>query len=153
MSLSRRIRTVLALPPRRWADIVVITIMAARVEVALRKGGVHRAARIGAVHVDMDGTASAPGTPAEAGLTPRELEKLDTAWRVLRHGPFNGTCLRRALVGGYVLRHHRPLLRIGVSKADGTVAAHAWVDVHGVSLDPDGSGQYSPLTSPTAVTT
>ncbi len=99
----------------------------------------------------MDGASAAVAIPAEAGLTARELEQLDTAWRILRWGPFNGTCLRRAVVGGYFLRHHHPLLRIGVTKTGGKVAAHAWVEVGGVGLDPDGAAVYRVLLSPREV--
>ncbi|WP_166980303.1 lasso peptide biosynthesis B2 protein [Paramicrobacterium fandaimingii] len=149
MSLRYRVRTVLAYPPRRWADLVEAVAVAIRVESALRRGGVARAARVGHVHVLMDGIAAPTAPLAEVNLTPREREKLDTAWRLLRQPPFNGTCLRRAIVGGHFLRDRTPILRIGVSKENGVVAAHAWVEIDGVSLDPDGSERFSVLTAPT----
>lgn len=152
MTRSARVRTVLALPPRRWADLVTASVIALRVERALHRGGVARAARIGRVTVGMDGTAAPVGTAAEAGLTVREREKLDTAWRMLRHGPFNSTCLRRAIVGGYFLRDHDPVIRIGVDKTDGRVSAHAWVEINGIGLDPDGTGRYAVLTDPKGAT-
>lgn len=137
------------MPPRQILDIVVISVVAIRIEAALKHGGVSKAAQIGAVHVGMDGSSATPGAATDAGLSRRELEKLDVAWRLLRHGPFNGTCLRRAIVGGYLLRRHDPILRIGVAKSDGVVSAHAWIDVGGVSLDPEGSQRFAILNSPT----
>ncbi len=141
-------RTVLRMPPRRWRDLVVAAVVAARVERALRSGGLERAARIGGVRVGMTGSAADVGTVSQVDFTDREREQLDTAWRLLRQPPFNGTCLRRALVGGYFVRHRDPLLRIGVTKANGEVAAHAWLEIDGVSLDPDGAGKYAVLEQP-----
>lgn len=148
MALEQRIRTVLRQPPRRWGDLVVAAIVAARVERALQRGGLERAARISGIRVGMTGTAADTGSPAQVAFTSRERERLDTAWRLLRQPPFNGTCLRRALVGGYFVRDRDPLLRIGVTKVDGEVAAHAWLEVDGVSLDPDGAGKYAVLGDP-----
>ena len=73
---------------------------------------------------------------------------MDSAWRLLRRRPFNPTCLRRALLGGYVLRRHAPVVRIGVAKTDKLVLAHAWVEVDGVSLDPDAIVLYEVLRRP-----
>ena len=148
MSLKQRIHTVLRYPPRRWADLVVAVCVAARVEYALGRGGLKRSAEIARVRVGMTGTAAEAGTLADVDLSSREREKLDTAWRLLRHPPFNGTCLRRALVGAYFLHDREPLLRIGVTKKDGVVAAHAWLEVDGVSLDPDGTSKYAVMHAP-----
>jgi len=75
----------------------------------------------------------------------RESERLDVAWRILRRPPFNGTCLRRAMLGGFVLRRRDHAVRIGVRKVDGQVAAHAWLEVDGVSLDPDAVNEFHVL--------
>lgn len=56
---------------------------------------------------------------------------------VLRHWPFGDTCLRRALVLGQRIRRLQPTLVIGVRHDDsGALAAHAWLVVAGVALDP-----------------
>jgi hypothetical protein len=47
-----------------------------------------------------------------------------------------------------VLRRHAPALRIGVAKNDRGVQAHAWVEVDGVSLDPDAATMYEVLHRP-----
>lgn len=57
--------------------------------------------------------------------------------RVFRHLPFNDTCLRRALVLGQRIRRLDPTLVIGVRYDEsGALAAHAWLVVAGVALDP-----------------
>ena len=56
MALDPRIRTVLRLPPRRWGDLLVAAVVAMRVERALQRGGIERAARIGRVRVGMTGS-------------------------------------------------------------------------------------------------
>jgi hypothetical protein len=50
------------------------------------------------------------------------------------------------LTAGWVLRHHGPELRVGVSKSGGEVTAHAWLIVAGINLDPSGAAQFTQLT-------
>jgi hypothetical protein len=65
--------------------------------------------------------------------------------RVLRHWPFDDTCLRRALVLGQRIRRLDPALLIGVRHDDsGALTAHAWLIVAGVALDPL-AAKYAPL--------
>lgn len=64
--------------------------------------------------------------------------------RVMRSWPFGDTCLRRALVLGHRIRPLRPVLVIGVRHDEGALAAHAWLVVGGVTLDPTAS-LYAPL--------
>lgn len=149
MALRHRVATVASYPPRRWGDLIVAACVALRVEYALHRRGLQQAAEVGNVSLAMDGVAAPVALPHEAGLSTRELEQLDAAWRLLRWGPFNGTCLRRAIVGGYFIRERHPKLRIGVTKSAGSVAAHAWLEVAGVGLDPDGARRYPVLQSPT----
>ncbi|MBE7481012.1 MAG: lasso peptide biosynthesis B2 protein [Polyangiaceae bacterium] len=53
-----------------------------------------------------------------------------------RNWPGMSSCLPRALVLTHALRAHGAVLRIGVARgASQEVAAHAWVDVDGRSLD------------------
>lgn len=58
------------------------------------------------------------------------------ARRVIRRWPIEGTCLRQSLVVGQRLRSLDPKLHIGVRADDGTVSAHAWIEVLGGALDP-----------------
>lgn len=82
--------------------------------------------------------ASPPGPLApedDLALTPQELAAIQDARRVLGTRPFNGTCLRRSLLVGNALRSRAPRLVLGVAKRDGTVTAHAWIEVQGWTID------------------
>ena len=104
--------------------------------------------------------AQSLGVPLLAGQTPSATEpfverltaderrSLRAAARVLRRWPWEDTCLRRALATGHVLRHRSPSLRVGVAKIDGTVKAHAWLEIDGRTLDPDAPTEYLSLVDP-----
>jgi len=100
---------------------------------------------------DFDGT-SAP-TGANRPFSPRELLRIADTERVLRHWPPGGTCLRRALLVGWVLRRRRPVLRVGVAKIDGVVKAHAWLEIEGHPLNPLDPPGYQALRSVDMATT
>ena len=71
---------------------------------------------------------------------------MDASRRVLRHWPFGDTCLRQALVCGWLLRRLGPVLQLGVAKVDGEVRAHAWLVVGGTVVDPRRAvASYQPL--------
>lgn len=72
-------------------------------------------------------------------LTPRQRRQVRTALRLLKRWPLGDTCLRQALVSGYLLRDRHPVLHVGVAKLDGEVRAHAWLTVGDSILDPLGS--------------
>lgn len=95
-----------------------------------------------------DPAAPSPADAAHAGslaLGPRTIRRVRSGLAVLARGPFPDTCLRRALVLGWVLRRRRPHLLVGVRRSDGELLAHAWVVVDGVDLDPMSSRAYVPL--------
>ncbi|GAA4836917.1 hypothetical protein GCM10023221_12740 [Luteimicrobium xylanilyticum] len=141
----RRLATAARLPARQKVDAVQLVIVATTVELGLRLTTLPRLARLLRVRVALD---AAPSTVVDVdglALDERERERLDVAWRILRRRPFNGTCLRRAMLGGFVLRRRDHAVRIGVRKANGIVAAHAWLELDGVSLDPDGVRQFHVL--------
>jgi len=77
------------------------------------------------------------GAPVD--LTHRQRRQVRTALRLLKRWPLGDTCLRQALVCGYLLRHRHPALHVGVAKIDGEVRAHAWLTVGDAILDPIGS--------------
>jgi hypothetical protein len=64
-----------------------------------------------------------------------------------------GNCLSRSLAVLWFLRRHgyTPDLRLGVSLADGTFAAHAWVELNGVVLNDrrDVAKRFAPLSAAT----
>ncbi len=145
--MRRALRALARLSPRQRRVAARCAVVALAVEVSLRTSPLPRtAARFGS-RLSLERRPAATGDPGQH-LTARELEDLAVARRVLTVGPFNGTCLRQALVQGHVLRRRRPLLRIGVTKLDGTVTAHAWLEVAGTNLDPSGASRFEPLGSP-----
>lgn len=88
-----------------------------------------------------------------ANPAPETIDALRLATaRVQRYSPVPGSCLSRSLVLWWQLRrrHLSPDLRLGVSLADGTFAAHAWVEHNGCVLNDraDVSARYGPLMRP-----
>jgi hypothetical protein len=120
-------------------QVVLAALIAIVVEVGLRFGSLPRLTGLLGIGLAHDG---------ESGQEPDSLHPPDlpVAWirqralavnRVFRHWPFDGTCFRRALVLGHRIRRLGPTLLIGVRKDDSVaLAAHAWLVVCGVSLDP-----------------
>jgi hypothetical protein len=136
-------RVYLVLQPR----VIVVVVVALVVEVGLRISTVPRLARLLGVRLERDGQ-SGQQLPAGSTNDPPVLwirEQYTTVARVMPHWPFGNTCLRRALVLGHRLRRLEPALVIGVRHDEaGQLAAHAWLVVAGVVLDPLAE-QYAPL--------
>jgi hypothetical protein len=119
--------------------VTLVALVALVVEVGLRLSTLPRLTRLLGIRLaeDCDSTqqldlAFPPCLPM-AWIRRRAL----AVNRVLRHWPFGDTCLRRALVLGQRIRRLDPTLLIGVRHDDsGALAAHAWLVVAGVTLDP-----------------
>ncbi|WP_324649615.1 lasso peptide biosynthesis B2 protein [Georgenia sp. H159] len=145
MSVHSTVRAILRRPPSAWWRAARTVALAGVVEVGLRTMPVPRLARLLRVRLVLDGRPGQVTDVSGLRLTDRERADLDITWRVLRHRPFNGTCLRRALLGAHVLRRRDHAVRIGVQKIGGEVKAHAWVELDGVVLDPDGVESFKVL--------
>jgi hypothetical protein len=122
--------------------------LAVVVEVGLRTTTLPRLARAFRTPLAVDGS-EAYADPAVATLLPRwAVLRMHAVRRVLRHWPFGDSCLRQALVCGWLLRRLRPVLQVGVAKVDGEVRAHAWLVVNGAVVDPRRAvSSYQPLTA------
>lgn len=122
--------------------------LAVVVEVGLRTTTLPRLARALGTPLAVDGS-DAYAAPADAVLLPDwAVLRMHSVRRVLRHWPFGDTCLRQALVCGWLLRRLRPALQLGVAKVDGEVRAHAWLVVGGTVVDPRRAvSSYQPLTA------
>lgn len=127
-----RLLTLAALGPRRWPFVLRVAVTAAVVELAVRTLPLPAASRLAGVR-----PADGPGRPGDGWelLTPRERDRCALALRVVGGPPFRATCLRRSLLLGHLLRRRDPALRVGVAKVAGQVAAHAWIEIGGLSLD------------------
>jgi hypothetical protein len=130
-----------------WTDLrtgLITLLLAPIVEVGLRLAGLRRTADALGVRLLLDRpierTAS---TRRDVPLSAYERRRLRVAWRVLAVGPFDDSCLRRALVGARMLRSRDHAVRIGVRKTPDGVRAHAWLEIDGVSLDPDASADFA----------
>jgi hypothetical protein len=137
-----RFGVVRRVPIREWPALLAALGVASAVEIGLRTMPLPTLARRLGVPLALEGQ-EAP-EPVELGRTPGGrpalpddvLLRLNAAARVMRHWPFGDTCLRSALVSGRRMRELRPALRVGVTKDAGTIKAHAWLEVSGMSLDP-----------------
>jgi len=117
------------------AEVLKVTAVVVGVEVGLRvtdvgrlasKVGVPLAARTSVAPVgDSDGDV--------ARLTTTEQRDYWAASWVLDRWLYDGTCLRRALVTGYLLRRHRPVLHLGL--IDDGRTSHAWVEADGMTFN------------------
>jgi hypothetical protein len=69
-------------------------------------------------------------------LPARARRQLECTRRVADAWPFSrGPCLRRALVGGHLIRHLHPAVRLGVAGAGDTLLAHAWLEIDGRPME------------------
>lgn len=133
---------VLALGPRRWALLARVAGTAAMVEAGVRVLPLRTVARLAGARLELD-TAVAE-RDAWPELSPRDRDRCALALRLLGRRPFRATCLRRSLVLASLLRRQHPALRVGVAKSGGAVAAHAWLEIAGATLDPE-AAQYRGL--------
>jgi hypothetical protein len=127
-------------------DLCAALVVAVAVELGLRTTTLPRLARALGTPLAVDGFDE-HAEPADAVLLPGwAVLRMRAAQRVLRHWPFGDTCLRQALVCGWLVRRLRPALQLGVAKVDGEVRAHAWLVVGGTVVDPRRAvSSYQPL--------
>jgi len=146
------VRQWLGLDTRAKMATARIAVLVAAIELGLRFRPVNGVARRLQVPLEVvDETANRPAAtdappPTSADTAPtgsRELDPSDlTAVEVYNLGAmdwvlarwiYDATCLRKALAGGWILRHRGPRLRIGLID-QGEVTAHAWLVVDGSTL-------------------
>src|SRR5690606_34775111 len=123
-------------PLREVPAVAAALVVACAVEVGVRTLPLPRLARLAGAPLRHGGPAGPPPTrPVQLG--PRARLRLGAVRRVMRHWPYGDTCLRHALVAGHRIRRFGPELVVGVTKVEGEVRAHAWLEV--------GAGVYDPL--------
>lgn len=120
-------------------QLMLAVIVAIVVEAGLRLGTLPRLTQLLGIRLTHE------GEPPQQGNFGLPLD-LPVTWirrravavnRVFGYWPFGSTCLRRALVLGQRIHKLDPTLAIGVRHDEsGALAAHAWLVVAGVSLDP-----------------
>ena len=143
------LRSWLRLDLRTKTELCLIAVMALLAEVAVKLVPLPRLTRLlGISLIDHR-------TPTSAATPPSSSSRLDGAAverrarivdRLYRAWPRKSSCLRRALVLGYRIRGADPVLLIGVANEDGSIRAHAWIEVDGRVVGDD-TGDYAPLRS------
>jgi hypothetical protein len=138
----RMTRRIFRARPGDLVEAVAIVAVALRIEVSLRRHGLpDTATRFGLQLASRRAVAErgAQRTP----LPQWAIRRARLAQLVLRVWPFGDTCLRKSLVIGNRLASLHPQLFIGVrtSDNDGSVLAHAWLEICGIDIDPT-SGDY-----------
>lgn len=133
--------------PREIPALLAALAAACAVEVGLRVLPLPRVARAVGAPLRLDGGSDA-AQDARPRLGARGDDQVRAVGRVMRRWPFGDTCLRHALVAGQRLRRFRPELVVGVTKVNGVVRAHAWLELESGVLDPLGAAPaYLPLGS------
>lgn len=128
--------------------MVLLVAMAVVAELAVRTVPLPRLTRLlGIALIDSDAPDDVPLPARRPGLdgatVARRAAMVD---RLYRGWPRKDSCLRRALVLGYRIRRARPVLSIGVANENGSIRAHAWIEVDGHVVGDD-TGDYAPLRS------
>lgn len=118
-------------PAVRW-QVVRVVLLLCTVEVGLRTFDVRRLAALARVPL-AESQDDRPLPPVAANsLARHEQDTLIALKWIGYRWFFPVTCLRWALVAGFVLRQRAPVLRLGLMK-DG-VTAHAWIEFDGWSF-------------------
>lgn len=138
-AIIRRVGEWWVLPTDLRRSVAALALVQVGIELALRTTDLAAVAgRLGVPLAGGDGADGANGTAdaRRGGSAPShdEQRRLQAAAWLLNRWPLPATCLRRALLAGWVLRRHQPVLHLGLAP-DG-VTAHAWVEAGGVAYDP-----------------
>jgi hypothetical protein len=121
--------------PRDALTIAHIGVTIALVELLIRWVRLPTLSRMLGVRLDLGPAASAEAMPLRdfPSIVQRQLR---WAWKVADLWPFSkGPCLRRALVGGHLVRRLHPVLRIGLGCGSDELSAHAWLEIDGKPLE------------------
>jgi hypothetical protein len=115
----------------RWASLEVSLVVIA-IEIGLKVTDVGHLARLMRVPLSTEESPSpAIGPDDVSGLTEHEQRLHWALYWVMNRWLYDGTCLRRALAFGWLLRRRGPVLRLGMLDEAGTIA-HAWIEVEGM---------------------
>ena len=138
-----RLQRVRALRPADMVQMVVLAATLLEIEFRLQTSAVQRTAERFGVTFLPDSDHHVTG--GVVMHTAEEGRWLRNAQRVFKRWPLDRSCLRRSLILGWILRAHEPGIVLGVRHHDGAIAAHAWVRIGDVDLDPE-AGDFTPFT-------
>lgn len=131
------------MPVRDVPALVVATLLVVAVDASLRIAGLQRTARFLRVPLLLAPTPAEDAAGPVFELDAAERRRVRCVARVVR-GLFglDRGCLRFAVVTALLLRAHAPGVRLGVARVDGSVLAHAWVEIAGRTIR---AGDHLPL--------
>jgi hypothetical protein len=134
--LVRRMRSVARLPPRELATTARVVVVMSVVELLIRWVPLPRLTRLLGVRVDLGPSGSERAQVSLDDMPPRARRQLVCTRRVADAWPLSrGPCLRRALVGGHLIRELDPAIRIGTSDGADGIVAHAWLELDDRALE------------------
>ena len=131
----RKLRTFLHLSGPRKRAILHVLPAAVAVELGLAALTLPRLARLLKIRLLVDPSVQQQRVEAsETTLGPTQRLEVWAAHLLFKNRGAYGQCLRTSLVVGRRLRSKDPLLKIGVLKDEGTLKAHAWLEVDGTTI-------------------
>jgi Transglutaminase-like superfamily len=132
----RRMPRLRRLPPREILTTLRVAVVIVVVEVLIRWVSLPRLSRLLGVPVDLRPRQDQREQLPLGELPDRARRQLRCTRRVADAWPFShGPCLRRALVGGHLLREFKPSVRLGVAATGDELLAHAWLEIDGRPLE------------------
>jgi hypothetical protein len=125
---------------KRTATELITTVHAAlvlaTVEAAIRWVPLPRLSRMLGCPLELSPSTSGPAIASSHDLGRRARRELRCTQRVADAWPLShGPCLRRALVGGHLLRRLGTHIRLGTYDDSGALVAHAWLEIGGRPLE------------------
>jgi hypothetical protein len=132
----RRASRAFRLPPRDLLTTLHAAAVLVVVELLIRWVPLPRLSRMLGVRVNLQpGRADAERVRVDE-LPAHARRQLAYTWKVADAWPFSrGPCLRRALVGGHLIRDLHPAVRLGVAGVGDTLMAHAWLEINDRPLE------------------
>ena len=135
--MLRRLHHLRSISVREALTFIHALVVMGVVEILVRFVRLPRVARLVGAPLSLDTTEPKPFDPAVFDNMPIAMRrKLWCTDRVAVRWPFSkGPCLRRALVGGHLIRRHGPTIRLGVDVSAADAEAHAWLEIDGEPLE------------------
>ena len=137
--LWRRVRAVGDVAQRMAIEMVstvYAVVVLALVEATIRWVPLPRLSSLLGCPVELSPSTSGPVIPSSHELGRRARRELRCTQRVADAWPLSrGPCLRRALVGGHLLRRLGTSIRLGTYDDGESLVAHAWLEIEGRPLE------------------
>ncbi len=131
-----RIPRLRRVPPREIPTTLRVAVLIVIVEVLVRTVPLPRLSRLLGVPLDLRPHVGSVEPLPLASLPDRARRRLRCTRRVADVWPFShGPCLRRALIGGHLVRELQPSVRLGITATGDELLAHAWLEIGGRPLE------------------